>query len=157
MIVMDVNVLSFHLIDGKRTPETHALKKVDAEWIVPPFWRVEFQSILWKYVRFGGMPAETALELLGQAMTMLSLNEVAPPPDMVLRDALKRGITVYDAQYVSLAGYLGVRCVTEDVPLQKSCADIAISLEDFLEQASEGNVVREPKTAYGSRKRKVKG
>lgn len=157
MIVMDVNVLSFHLIDGKRTPETHALKKMDAEWIVPPFWRVEFQSILWKYVRFGGMPAEKALELLDQAMTMFSLNEVTPPPDMVLRDALTLGITVYDAQYISLARRFGVRCVTEDVPLQKACPDIAISLDDFLKQASGGSSVREPKAAYGSRKRKGKG
>lgn len=156
MIVVDVNVLSFHLIDGKRTPETHALKMMDAEWIVPPFWRVEFQSILWKYARFGGMPMEKALELFNQALAIFSLNETATPPDMVLRDALKWGITVYDAQYVSLARQFGVRLVTEDTSVQKDCPDIAISLANFLKQASEGNVVQEPKAAYGGRKHRAR-
>jgi predicted nucleic acid-binding protein len=132
MIVVDANILAFYVIEGKRTAAANALRARDAEWIVPGFWRVEFQSILWKYVRFGGMPVERALELLDQALSMFSANELAPPPDLVLRDALNWGITVYDAQYASLAKQFGVRCVTDDVPLQKACPSIAISLDAFI-------------------------
>ncbi len=155
MIVVDANVLAFYVIEGKRTTDANTLREMDAEWIVPAFWCVEFQSILWKFVRFGGMPTEKALELLDQALGMFSANEVTPPPDMVLRDALNWGITVYDAQYVSLAKQFGVRCVTEDVPVQKACPDIAISLEDFLKQSTGGNVVRESRGKYNTKRKQT--
>jgi predicted nucleic acid-binding protein len=70
MIVVDANVLSFYMIQGDRTAEAHALKEADPEWLVPAFWSVEFLSILRKYVRFGGMPLEVALNLLDQAQAM---------------------------------------------------------------------------------------
>ena len=153
MIVVDANVLAFYLIEGKRTTEANALREMDAEWIVPAFWCIEFQSILWKYARFGGMPVEKTLALLDQALELLSANEATPPPEMVLRDALNWGITVYDAQYVSLARQFGVRCVTEDVPVQKACPEIAVSLDAFLNGSSPGGMVREPRAPYRTRKR----
>lgn len=155
MIVVDVNVLSFYLIDGEHTPKAHILKEVDAEWIVPAFWCVEFQSILWKYVRFGGMPTEKALELLDQALAMFSANEAMPPPDMVLRNALNWGITVYDAQYVSLARQFGVCCVTEDTLVQKACPDIAVSLANFIKRSAGGKTVRESRRPYGTKRKQT--
>ena len=153
MIVVDANILAFYSIEGKRTADANALREVDAEWIVPTFWCVEFQSILWKYVRFGGMPTEKALQLLDHAVAMFSANEMTPHPDRILRDALNWKITVYDAQYVSLAKQFGVRCVTEDVPVQQACPDVASSLDDFIERASGGSVVREQKATYTVRRR----
>jgi predicted nucleic acid-binding protein len=152
MIVVDANVLAFYLIEGDRTVEANALREADPEWILPVFWSVEFQSIVWKYARFGGMPADRAVELLEQAMTLFSVNEVAPPPDLVLRDALRWGITVYDAQYASLARQMGIRCVTEDRPVQEACPTIAISLGDFLKGRSSGGAVRETRTPYRARR-----
>ncbi len=158
MIVVDANVLALYVIEGQRTAEANTLREMDAEWIIPPFWRVEFQSILWKYVRFGGMPTERALELLDQALAMFSANEALPPPDMVLRNALNWGITVYDAQYVSLARRFGVRCVTEDALVQKACPGIAVSLVNFIKQSARGKIVREAAVFYSvRRKRRAKG
>lgn len=148
MIVVDANVLSFFLIEGERTPDVHALHAADAEWIVPAFWRVEFQSILWKYVRFGGMRAEKALQLLDHAIGIFSINEAAPAPDVVLRDALAWGITVYDAQYASLARQMGLRLVTEDAPVQKACPLLAVSLGGFLRGGAPGGAVREARASY---------
>lgn len=155
MIVVDANILAFYIIEGNRTTAANTLQEIDAEWIVPSFWCIEFQSILWKYVRFGGMPKKKALELLDQAMTMFSANEVAPSPDLVLRDALNWEITVYDAQYVSLARQFGVRCVTEDVPVQRACPSIAVSLGDFIKQNITGGQVREKRATYGVRRKKT--
>lgn len=156
MIVVDANVLAFYVIEGKRTTDANILREMDAEWIVPASWCIEFQSILWKYVRFGGMPAEKALALLDHARTMFSVNEVTPPPDTVLRDALNWGITVYDAQYVSLAKQLGIRCVTEDGPVQEACPTIALSLTAFLKGRPSGGIVREARTAYRVRRRRYR-
>ena len=154
MIVVDSNILAFYLIEGKHTPAVHMLRDIDPEWIVPGFWRIELQSILWKYVRHGGMKTEKALELLDQALGLFSINEVTPSPDTVLRDALNWNITVYDAQYVSLARQHDIRCVTEDVPVQKACPKVAISLREFIAQASGGRAVREMRAVYRVRKRR---
>ena len=156
MIVVDANVLAFFLIQGDRTAEADRLREVDSEWLVPPLWRVEFQSILWKYARHGGMPEMTALTLLDQAVELLRGSEKEPSADVVLRDALRWNITVYDAQYITLARQMGVRCVTEDRPLQKACPGVAISLTDFIGGASSGGRVREEKAEYHTR-RKRKG
>ena len=156
MIVVDANVLAFFLIQGERTAEANRLREVDSEWLVPPLWRVEFQSILWKYARNGGMPEMTALTLMDQAVELLRGSEKEPSADVVLRDALRWNITVYDAQYITLARQMGVRCVTEDRPLQKACPGVAISLTDFIGGASSGGRVREEKAEYHTR-RKRKG
>ena len=157
MIVVDANVLSFYMIQGDRTAEAHALKEADPEWLVPAFWTVEFQSILRKYVRFQGMPLEAALNLLDQAHAIFSPNEVIPHADIALRDALHWGITVYDAQYASLAKQYGVRCVTEDTLVQKRCTDVALSMAAFLKEHLAGGTVREPQAAYRTRRRNKPG
>jgi predicted nucleic acid-binding protein len=151
MIVVDVNILAFYVIHGERTDDAHTLREIDSEWLVPAFWCVEFQSILWKYVRFGGMAGEKALALLDTAMDLFSPNELTPNPDVILRDALGWGITVYDAQYVSLARQSGVHCVTEDTEVQKACPDIAVSLADFISRPTGRDMVREPKPTYRTR------
>ena len=156
MIVVDANVLAFFLIQGDRTAEAGRLREIDSEWLVPPLWRVEFQSILWKYARHGGMPEMTALTLMDQAVELLRGSEKEPSADVVLRDALRWNITVYDAQYITLARQMGVRCVTEDRPLQKACPGVAISLTGFIGGASSGGRVREEKAEYHTR-RKRKG
>jgi predicted nucleic acid-binding protein len=154
MIVVDANILAFYIIEGKRTSDANALREMDAEWIVPAFWCVEFQNILWKYAQFGGMPMGKALELLDQAINLFSPNEVVPSPDTVLRDALNWRITAYDAQYASLARQFGIRCVTEDGPVQKACPAIAVSLDEFLQGPPSGGVVREPHAAYRTRRKR---
>ncbi len=138
MIVTDVNVLAAYLIEGPSTPAAQRLRKVDAEWMVPPFWRLEFQGVLWKYVRHGGMPAATASAQLEKAIALFGPNEIGPAFDIVMQDALNWRITVYEAQYIALARAFGVRCVTEDVALQKACPEIAVSIKTFLRISGGG-------------------
>lgn len=152
MIVVDVNVLAACVIAGDRTADVRELRDKDPEWIVPSFWRVEFESILWKYVRAGGMQMDKALDLLDASLDLFSANEDATRPDVVLRDALRWGITVCDAQYVSLARELGVFCVTEDRAVQRACPGIATSVRDFIRHDSGGARVRESKPVYRTRR-----
>jgi predicted nucleic acid-binding protein len=154
MIVVDANVLCAYVIEGERTRDAHALRQLDPEWLVPALWVVELQSVLRKYVRFKGMSLSDALDILDKAIAMFSPNEIALPPDVVLREALMWGISVYDAQYVSLAKQFGVRCVTEDGPLQNKCSEIAVSMQAFLKGLPGANVLRESHAPYQTRRRR---
>lgn len=157
MIIVDANIVAFYLIRGERSLDAGRLHALDSEWLVPPLWRAEFQSILWKYTRHGGMSEMSALALLDQAVELFRSSEKEPSPDCVLRDALRWKITVYDAHYITLARQLGVRCVTEDRPLQKACPEVAISLADFIAGAAGGNRVREQKAIYHLRAKRKAG
>jgi len=146
MIVVDVNILAFYLLEGDRTPAAHALHQSDPEWIVPPFWAVEFQSILWKYIRLRNLPLEQALSLQDRAAALFKPGEKVPPPALVLREAVRFGISVYDAQYIALADYNGLVCVTEDAGLRRQCPGLAVSIESRL---SGGDSLRESSAPYG--------
>ena len=56
-----------------------------------------------------------------------------------------------------LTKQFGVRCVTEDVPVQKACPDIAVSLADFINRSSGGPVVRETRGEYHARRKRKGG
>lgn len=153
MIVVDVNILAFHFIHGEKTAAVKALRAVDADWLVPDFWLVEFQSILWKYVRFGGMQERQALHLLEQCRNLIACHENTPAPERALSDAITLGISVYDAQYISLAKQLGIPCITEDAPLLKACPGLALSIHDYITFRSGKSTLREKRSRYRTGKR----
>lgn len=55
MIVVDVNVIAYLLIDGPETPNVEDLLVWDAEWAVPLLWRSEWRSVLAGYLRRGDL------------------------------------------------------------------------------------------------------
>ena len=152
MIVVDVNILAALLLEGPRTRAAQALRNLDPEWIVPPFWAIDYQSILWKCVRFQRLPLERALALQDDARSLFGPNEQAPAPDRVLREAVRFGVSVYDAQYVALAAQHDLVCVTEDAELRRKCPAFAVAIESILPR---GHSLRESKAAYGRRPRKT--
>ena len=42
MIVVDVNVIAYLLINGEKTVEARSVRELDSDWIVPDLWRDEF-------------------------------------------------------------------------------------------------------------------
>lgn len=146
MIVADVNLVAHLFIEGEMTGIVQRIREADPEWIVPPLWRIEFQSVLWKWIRHGGMSVGDAETVWGRALADLTPLERQPPWNAVLREALRRGITVYDSQYVTLALHLGAPCVTLDRDVLRKCPDAAIPPERFL-SPPEG-VIRETSIAY---------
>ncbi len=152
MIVADVSILVHCVIDGEKTKEARQLWNLDKEWLVPTFWQVEFQSVLWKYVRFQGMPANKAIILMEYAIQLFSANERPIFRDSALREAIASGITVYDAQYVALARQLNAPCVTLDKRLQKACPDRVVLLDAFLSNRSGDGLIREASAGYKVKK-----
>ncbi|HMP72261.1 MAG TPA: type II toxin-antitoxin system VapC family toxin [Kiritimatiellia bacterium] len=148
MIVTDVNILAYYVIEGERSAEVQRLWSIDNEWMVPVFWRVEFQSVLWKYSRLQGMPLNHAANLYEQALHLFSENERHLSDDAALREAIASGISIYDAQYVALARQLKVPCVSLDKPLQKACPDQVLSINQYIEARSRGQSIREAPVTY---------
>jgi hypothetical protein len=74
----------------------------------------------------------------------------------VLRTAEVAGLSAYDAHYVALARSLSVRLVTEDGKILRTCPDVALSMQAFLDLEKPPAAVREPRAAYRVRRKKLK-
>lgn len=154
MIVVDVNILANYTIKGARTKEAHRLWALNDYWIVPSFWRIEFQSVLWKYVRFQGMSKNEALAVMEQAIQFFSANEQDLASGVALQEAISSGISVYDAQYVALARQLNIPCVTLDKALQRACPDRVVLIDSFVSNPSGDSLIREDRADYEIQKRR---
>ena len=154
MIVVDVNILANYTIKGARTEEAHRLWALNDYWLIPSFWRIEFQSVLWKCVRFQGMSKNEALAVMEQAIDLFSVNEQDISPGAALLEALSSGISVYDAQYVALARQLNIPCVTLDKALQKTCPDRVVLIDTFLSNRLGDGLIQEGRADYKVNKRR---
>ena len=99
------------------------------------------------------MPADKALDVLDDALDLFAANEIAMQSDLVLRDAIRWGITVYDAQYASLAKQLGIPLVTVDEKLQKACPGLAVPLAKYAKKPRRRNVLRETRKSNSNRRK----
>ncbi len=131
MIVVDTNVIAFSLIQGDKTKWAQQVRKFDSDWIVPGLWRSEFLNVLATLGKNRILTTEQCLQLWATAETLFSPKERAVDMKDSLVLALKEGITAYDAQYVTLACSLKVRCVTEDRRLLRRFPATTISMRDF--------------------------
>jgi predicted nucleic acid-binding protein len=150
VIVADVNLVAHLFIEGEMTGIVQRMRETDPEWIVPPLWRIEFQSVLWKWIRHGGMSVDDAGPVWERALAALAPLERQPPWNAVLREAVRRDITVYDSQYVTLALHLGTRCITLDRDVLRKCPDVALPPDRFL--SPPDGMIRETSIAYSPSK-----
>jgi predicted nucleic acid-binding protein len=133
MIVVDVNVIAYLLIQGDKTASAQQVYQNDPEWHVPILWRHEFLNVLATYVRHGGGKITDAEMLWQQGLSLLSSREHSVEMIDALRLATQYSISAYDAQYISLANAIGTPCITEDQRLQKAFPNIAYSMSQFIE------------------------
>ncbi len=139
MIVVDVNVVAYTLIEGERTADAKRLRSLDADWRIPRLWRYEFGNLLATYVRTGGLSEPKARDLLREALAFYGPVERDPDQDAVLVSARRFHITGDDAQYVELARQLTLPLVTEDASLRRAVPDTALSLSAYLTLIESGH------------------
>ena len=154
MIVVDANVVAHFFIEGGKSVLARRVREQDSHWIVPEIWRHEFLNILVSSCLFADLPREAAGRIWKDAEELLRGSVYEPSMQDVLFAAVERSTTAYDAEYVVLAQAKGVKCVTEDVPLQKAFSESAISMAVFLDMQVNPRAVREASGSYRTRRRR---
>ena len=119
------------MISGDKTDLALRVERRDPNWKIPPLWRHEFLNVLATSVRAGVIGAEQADAILRRALDLLIPAERAIDMVAALRLAVEHGISTYDAEYISLALDLQVRCVTEDGRLLTTFPETAVSMTAF--------------------------
>lgn len=114
MIVVDVNLVAYLLIEGERTAAAEAVLRQDAEWAAPFLWRSEWRNVLAGFVRRGELDGFGARERLREAEALLLGREFLPDGERVLELAEASSCSAYDCEYVAVAESLGVPLVTSD-------------------------------------------
>lgn len=132
MIVVDVNVVAYLLIDGEHTAESEALLAADPEWAAPLLWRSEWRNVLAGYLRRGAIDRGAAEGGLREAERLVRGREYLPEGSRVLGLVVSSSCSAYDCEYVAVAEALGVPLLTYDRAVRAAFPDVAVSLEEFL-------------------------
>ena len=132
MIVVDVNVIAYLLIEGEYTESATRLWRQQQDWGLPSLWRHEFLNVLATYVRHGGASIGDAESIWWQAIELFSGCEQEVDMIRALRVAAERNISAYDAQYIALAQELATVCISEDRRLVSKYPEVATTMESYF-------------------------
>ncbi len=132
MIVVDTNIIAYRFIQGAKTSQVLSAQQIDPVWIVPYLWRHEFLNVLSTIIRNEVLSEYQGTGIWKSACRCLHNSEQHVDMIKSLSLSINRSISAYDAQYISLAVSLGVRCLTEDKQLLKKIPETAISLSDYI-------------------------
>jgi predicted nucleic acid-binding protein len=119
-LVVDASVGIKLFVDEELSEQAEAVfRRLDEEnpprFYVPDLFFIECANILWKYVRRGSYPSETALRdiasLIRLPLQPVSTSALLPE---ALSLAMERGLSAYDACYARLASSLDSPLITAD-------------------------------------------
>lgn len=120
MIVVDVNVVAYFLIEGEKTAVARDLMRRDPDWRLPALWRHEYLNVLATFAREGGATIGEARTLWQRGVELLGPGEQSADMESALVIATEDRVSAYDAQYIALARQLRTVCVTEDQRLLRT-------------------------------------
>lgn len=129
MIVVDVNVVAYYVIEGEKTALARELMQREPDWRLPELWRHEYLNVLATYARQGGATLEQARVLWRRAVELFGPREQATDAQAALALAIQASVSAYDGQYLALAQRLGTVLVTEDRRLLKAFPAIARTMQ----------------------------
>jgi predicted nucleic acid-binding protein len=107
----------------------------DELWI-PEFCLLECANVLWKQVRFRGLPEDQALRLI-RDLIVLPLY-VTPVSDLIsnaMRIGLDHELAIYDSLYIAMAAHLGSSLITVDARQEEAAKTIGVMVKpitDFI-------------------------
>ena len=130
MIVADVNLLVYLLIDGEFTPLAERALRRDRRWVAPRSHRAELLNVLATTVRAGVIRAGAFAPIWRRAYRTVA-TPADPDPFDVFQLSVESRIATYDCEYVAIARQRRLRLVTNDRPMRRAFPDVAVSLEDF--------------------------
>jgi len=137
--VVDTSVVMQRLIVEVNTPQVRRLfaeMTQGTTLVVPEFCLLECANVLWKQVRFQGMPQSTAERLLTD---LLALPLQIMPANRFMPRALQIGLTnqlaIYDSLYIALAEGLGCPLITVDQKQATAAHSIQVILKPIADFA----------------------
>lgn len=135
MIVADCNLIAYLLIEGEHTPAAEAVLLRDPDWVAPFLWRSELRNVLVNHVRHRSLSRGDAHGKMSEAEDLLGERSLGVSSTRVLDEAISRGISAYDAEYVALAVRMDVPLLTLDRKLCLACPKVALLPSDFAGSA----------------------
>lgn len=132
MIVADVNTLAHFWFESTQTEAVKDLLLIDREWAAPLLWRSEFRSVLARQMRLKNLSLTDAVEIWGDAESLIAPYEQLVPSIQVLSLVSESNCSAYDCEYVALASFLGVKLVTHDKLILKEFPQLACTAEQYL-------------------------
>jgi predicted nucleic acid-binding protein len=135
--VVDTSIVIQRLIVEEHTPQVRRLFAQMAQGlviVVPEFCLLECANVLWKQVRFQGMPQQTAEHLLNELLALpLQIVSVAQFMPRALQIGLATQLAIYDSLYLALAENFNCALITVD---QKQ-ADAAVSTQIAIKNITD--------------------
>ena len=130
--IVDASVVIEYLVTGPYTPNARALftqVTPNDRFVVPEFCLLECTNVIWKQVRFNGMPLTQAQALL-RNLKKLPLTRV--PVKAALNTALTIGVAhqlaIYDSAYIALAKRSNNSLISIDQPQIRAATAERVSL-----------------------------
>jgi predicted nucleic acid-binding protein len=114
VIVVDVNVIVYFLVEGEKTAAARDLLHREPDWRLPALWRHEYLNVLATFTRDGGATAAEAKTLWRRGIELFGSREQGVDMESALALATENRISAHDAQYIALARQLQTVCVTGD-------------------------------------------
>ncbi|MFW5951385.1 MAG: type II toxin-antitoxin system VapC family toxin [Gemmatimonadota bacterium] len=133
MIVVDVNVVAYLLIEGERTAEAEAVLQADPEWAAPLLWRSEWRNVLAGYVRRGALDVASAVARVEAGEALVRGREHLVDGRRVLELVASSSCSAYDCEYVALSRALDVPLVTADREVLEAFPEVAVAPARFVE------------------------
>lgn len=124
MVVVDVNVLVYLLIEGDQTKQVSNLLKREPEWVAPRLWRDELINVLCTYERLGRVGRSENLRRLALAEQVIS-KTYDIPAGKIFQVAEQTGCSGYDSQYLALATELDIPLFTFDKEILSAAPESA--------------------------------
>lgn len=132
MIVVDTNIISYFYLEGEYTKLAEKAFKKDPDWAVPLLWISEFRNVLAYYIHKEILTLEDALQIVGEAESLLSGKEYAVNSASILELVNQSECTSYDCEFVALAHDLDLPLVTVDKKVLAHFPSTAIRLDQFV-------------------------
>ena len=131
--VVDANIVIQRLIVEQDTPQVKILFNQmisGTELLVPEFCRLECTNVLWKQVRFQGMPADVAegllVQLIALPLTVMAIQHLMPQS---LQIGLRYELAIYDSIYIAMAERLNCELITIDRRQANAARSMGVKLK----------------------------
>jgi predicted nucleic acid-binding protein len=136
--IIDATVLAAYLIADPATPHSVALMNAAAgglhELLAPEFAPHECVNVLWKQVRFHGMPLDQAEALVDDLLALpITLVDVSGLHRRALQIGAIHRLAVYDSIYLALSERLHLPLVTPD----SAQSHAAVALDVLIKPLSD--------------------